>query len=185
MHMTITDNDLALFRSRAKTELRSTGDVGRLAWDDVVEALCGEVAKLRGALEAIDKNTDLLDIAENIAPHLHPSHSYVAVQIRKTARAALAATAAPGSGDGAGGAKATCNGTGAADKKPVAFKVGERVDWTDPETGKKTGGWTVLDAPEIPGEGPGGDEVYTIGHDSGSEAEVHARELSYPEGRPL
>ena len=50
----------------------------------------GDTAKLREALEAIDKNTDLLDIAENIAPKLHPSHSYVAVQIRKIARAALA-----------------------------------------------------------------------------------------------
>ena len=43
----ITDNDLALFRERAKTELKSTGDIGRLAWDDVVEALCKEVARLR------------------------------------------------------------------------------------------------------------------------------------------
>ena len=44
---TITDNDLALFRERAKTEFRSTGDVGRLAWGDVVEALCKEVSRLR------------------------------------------------------------------------------------------------------------------------------------------
>lgn len=44
---TITDNDLALFRERARTELRSTGDIGRLAWDDVVDALCKEVARLR------------------------------------------------------------------------------------------------------------------------------------------
>lgn len=43
----ITENDLALFRERAKTELKSTGDIGRLAWDDVVEALCKEVARLR------------------------------------------------------------------------------------------------------------------------------------------
>ena len=47
--MPITDNDLALFRSRAKTELKSTGDIGRLAWDDVVVALCKEVARLRSA----------------------------------------------------------------------------------------------------------------------------------------
>lgn len=65
---------------------------------------------------------------------------------------------------------------------PTVFKVGDRVAWTDPETGRKTDGWTVRNVPEIPDEGPGGDEVYTIGHDSGSEAEVHARELSYPEG---
>lgn len=50
----------------------------------------GNAAKLREALVAIDKNTDLLDIAENIAPKLHPSHSFVAVQIRKIVRAALA-----------------------------------------------------------------------------------------------
>lgn len=46
-------------------------------------------AKMREALEKIDKNTDLLDIAENIAPELHPSHSFVAVQIRKIVCAAL------------------------------------------------------------------------------------------------
>ena len=75
--------------------------------------------------------------------------------------------------------------TGAADKKPTAFKVGDRVSWTDPDTGRKTDGWTVLDAPEIPDEGPGGDEVYTIEHDNGFKEEARARELSYPEGRPL
>lgn len=46
-------------------------------------------AAMREALEAIDKNTDLLDIAEDIAPKLHPSHSFVAVQIRKIVRAAF------------------------------------------------------------------------------------------------
>lgn len=45
--------------------------------------------KMREALETIDKNTDLLDIAENIAPRLHPSHAFVAVQIRKIVRTAL------------------------------------------------------------------------------------------------
>lgn len=50
----------------------------------------GNAAALREALEAIDKNTDLLDIAKDIAPQLHPSHSFVAVQIRKIVRAALA-----------------------------------------------------------------------------------------------
>ena len=57
--------------------------------DDAV----GDAAKLREALEEIDKNTDLLDIAKDIAPHLHPSHSFVAVQIRKIVRAALSAPA--------------------------------------------------------------------------------------------
>lgn len=45
--MPITDNDLALFRERAKTELESTGDIGRIAWDYVVDELCKEVARLR------------------------------------------------------------------------------------------------------------------------------------------
>lgn len=51
----------------------------------------GNGAAMREALEEIDKDTDLLDIAEDIAPDLHPSHSFVAVQIRKIARAALSA----------------------------------------------------------------------------------------------
>ena len=49
----------------------------------------GNAAAMRKALEEIDKNTDLLDIAEDLAPNLHPSHSFVAIQIRKIARAAL------------------------------------------------------------------------------------------------
>ena len=51
----------------------------------------GNAAAMSEALEEIDKNTDLLDIAEDIAPKLHPSHSFVAVQIRKIVRAALSA----------------------------------------------------------------------------------------------
>lgn len=58
-----------------------------------VEIAPGNAAALREALKAIDGNTDLLDIAENIAPNLHPSHSFVAVQIRRIVRAALAAPA--------------------------------------------------------------------------------------------
>ena len=50
----ITENDLALFRDRAKTELKSTGDIGRLAWDDVVDALCKEVARLRSVSKERD-----------------------------------------------------------------------------------------------------------------------------------
>ena len=53
----------------------------------------GDAAAIRAALKAIDENTDLLDIAEGVAPNLHPSHSFVAVQIRKIVRAALAAPA--------------------------------------------------------------------------------------------
>ena len=45
--MTITDKDLDLFKERSKTELASTGDISRLAWDYVVPLLCDEVRKLR------------------------------------------------------------------------------------------------------------------------------------------
>ena len=48
--MTITDKDLDLFKERSKTELASTGDISRLAWDYVVPLLCDEVRKLRGQL---------------------------------------------------------------------------------------------------------------------------------------
>ena len=43
----ITDNDLAMFKKRARTELCSNCDVSRLAWDNVVPALCNEVVALR------------------------------------------------------------------------------------------------------------------------------------------
>lgn len=45
----ITDEDLAMFKERSKTELRSNYNVSRLAWDDVVPALCDEVTALRKA----------------------------------------------------------------------------------------------------------------------------------------
>lgn len=45
--MTITDDDLKMFRERAKTELDSYGHVERIAWDVVVDALCREVISLR------------------------------------------------------------------------------------------------------------------------------------------
>lgn len=48
----ITDQDLAMFKDRSRTELRSNSDVTRLAWDDVVPALCNEVAALRKQLAA-------------------------------------------------------------------------------------------------------------------------------------
>lgn len=49
--MIITDQDIPEFRQRAKTELKSGCDCGRLRWDDVVVALCDEVEKLRYTLE--------------------------------------------------------------------------------------------------------------------------------------
>lgn len=45
--MEITDGDLREFRERARTELRSGCDPSRLAWDNVVDALCREVIRLR------------------------------------------------------------------------------------------------------------------------------------------
>ena len=45
--MVITDCDIREFRQRAKTELKSGCDCGRMRWDDVVEALCREVERLR------------------------------------------------------------------------------------------------------------------------------------------
>ena len=49
--MKITNQDIRMFRQRAKTELKSGCDCGRLRWDDVVEALCNEVEKLRYTLD--------------------------------------------------------------------------------------------------------------------------------------
>ena len=51
----ITDQDLAMFKDRSRTEMRSNCDVSRLAWDDVVPALCNEVAALRKQLAALRK----------------------------------------------------------------------------------------------------------------------------------
>ena len=55
------------------------------------------------------------------------------------------------------------------------FKVGDKVCWTDPETDETTCGWTVIAAPEEGDES--GDEMYTIEHPRGSEAEVYVDEL--------
>jgi len=51
----ITDKDLEMFKERSRTELRSNCDVSRLAWDDVVPALCNEVSKLRSMLVRVDR----------------------------------------------------------------------------------------------------------------------------------
>ena len=96
---TITDNDLALFRERAKTELKSTGDIGRLAWDDVVEALCKEVARLRSVSKELGNAAKLreavgyiLQYADSLACRDHDEHTrHYIDQIRKWAQAALAA----------------------------------------------------------------------------------------------
>ena len=45
--MVITDQDIREFRERAKIELKSGHDCGRMRWDDIVEALCKEVERIR------------------------------------------------------------------------------------------------------------------------------------------
>ena len=51
----ITYEDLEMFKERSRTELRSNCDVSRLAWDNVVPALCEEVATLRKMLKRVDQ----------------------------------------------------------------------------------------------------------------------------------
>lgn len=125
-----------------------------------------DCAKLRKALDELVANLEMRASAFDV-------FSLVDRKVFLDAKAALAATAAE---------LGSAAKTGAADKKPTAFKVGDKVSWTDPNTGEKTDGWTVLDAPEIPAEGPSGGEVYRIENDSGFEEEAYACELSYPEG---
>lgn len=43
----LTLEEIDMFRQRAKTELKSGSDCSRLRWDDVVEALCKEVIRLK------------------------------------------------------------------------------------------------------------------------------------------
>ena len=43
----LTLEDIEMFRKRAKTELKAGCDCSRLRWDDVVEALCKEVIRLK------------------------------------------------------------------------------------------------------------------------------------------
>lgn len=96
--MSITDNDLALFRERAKTELKSTGDIGRLAWDDVVEALCKEVARLRSVSkergEASKLREALVSAIGTLKKLYAPSKrtAGLIVTCRQKCEAALAAT---------------------------------------------------------------------------------------------
>lgn len=124
-----------------------------------------DCAKLREALDELVANLEKASARDVF--------SIIDRKVLLDAKAALAATAA----ELGSAAKA-----GAADKKPTVFKVGDKVSWTDPSTGEKTDGWTVLDAPEIPAEGPSGGEVYRIENDSGFAEEAYACELSYPEG---
>ena len=58
------------------------------------------------------------------------------------------------------------------------FKVGDEVCWVDPETGRVTCGWKVVDAPEPDDDGEiPEDGIYVIAKDDGSEAEVYGKEL--------
>lgn len=61
----------------------------------------------------------------------------------------------------------------------TAFKVGDRVRWTDPDGGETTPGWTVTSVPEPDDDGEAPEDgIYTILSDTGSEAEVYAGELN-------
>lgn len=105
----ITENDLALFRERAKTELKSTGDIGRLAWDDVVEALCKEVARLRSVSkvrgdcaklrEALKQASELNDLWFDTFT-LPDGATSIHDEIEDVISAALAATEKEGGNDG-------------------------------------------------------------------------------------
>lgn len=55
---------------------------------------------------------------------------------------------------------------------PQAPRVGDWVVWTDPETGKTTGGWRIVRTPEHQ------DGVYYIERLDGSGAEVHPYEIA-------
>jgi hypothetical protein len=55
--MAITDEDLYMFKKRAKTELASTGDITRLAWDYIVPLLCSEVKKLRKQIQELNERS--------------------------------------------------------------------------------------------------------------------------------
>ena len=54
------------------------------------------------------------------------------------------------------------------------FKIGDRVDWLDPDGSRISEGWVVKLIPE-----PGNEDVYTIAKDDGSEAEVFGCELRH------
>lgn len=60
-----------------------------------------------------------------------------------------------------------------------AFKVGDKVNWIDPEYDEISSGWTVISAPdeEDAKELPPEEAIYTIVNDDGSEAEVLGSEL--------
>ena len=73
----ISDTDLQMFRERAKTELASGCDVSRLRWDDIVESLCKEVVKLRGAIKDIkdfasdyERQYEILASGERMVHHV-------------------------------------------------------------------------------------------------------------------
>ena len=54
------------------------------------------------------------------------------------------------------------------------FKIGDRVDWLDPDGSRISEGWVVKSIPESDSE-----DVYTIAHDDGSEAEVFGCEIRH------
>ena len=102
-HETSTDNNLAWFRERAKTELAETGGIGRIAWDCVVEDLCNEVERLRSVSKKCGDAAKLREVVKKVldaVKHLSRTHNdnlpedvrAVLEGIAFDANAALAAT---------------------------------------------------------------------------------------------
>lgn len=54
------------------------------------------------------------------------------------------------------------------------FKIGDRVDWLDPDGPRISEGWVVKSIPET-----GSEDMYTIAQDDGSEAEVFGCEIRH------
>lgn len=119
----------------------------------VVPAVDG--AKLRKALDELVANLERASARDVF--------SIIDRKVLLDAKAALAATAAE---------------LGSAAKKLVAFKVGDKVLWDDPD-GEITRGWEVVDVPEPDDEGNiPEDGIYAIYRDeTKSAAEAHGREL--------
>ena len=54
------------------------------------------------------------------------------------------------------------------------FKIGDRVDWLDPDGPRISEGWVVKSIPEYDS-----DDMYTIAQDNGSEAKVFECEIRH------
>lgn len=114
-----------------------------------------DCAKLREALDELVANLEKASARDVF--------SIIDRKVLLDAKAALAATAAE---------------LGSAAKELVAFKVGDKVLWDDPD-GEITRGWEVVNVPEPDDEGEiPEDGIYSIYRDeTKSAAEAHGREL--------